>query len=248
MATSAEGAIADAARNNAAWCDAVARSHDAAGMFSDDLWYSERKLPPFYPNLITLRAGGEAAQRNRVAALIERGPPLPWAVKDSFARLDLTALGFECPFEARWIASPPDERPPATEGSSIRWHRVATPAALAAWEAAWRRDLPAGTSAIFRLVLLRDPAISFLAGIEADRIVAGCVLNLAAGAIGLSNLFGSDALTSAVWAGCREQARRLAPDLPIVGYEQAEALADAQAAGFRVLGPLRVWLKAEVGG
>lgn len=244
----AVAAIADAARNNAIWCDAVARSHDAAGTFSDDLWCSERELPPFYPNLITLAADGEAAQRERVTALLERGPPLPWAVKDSFARLDLTALGFDCLFEARWIVLPPGQRPVSPEGSPIRWHRVAAVAQLAAWEAAWRRDLPAGTAAIFPFALLQDPAISFLAGAEADRIVAGCILNIAAGAIGLSNLFGPVALTRTVWVDCRNQARTLAPDLPIVGYEQGEALTDALAAGFRELGPLRVWLKTGAAG
>lgn len=244
----AVAAIADAARNNAIWCDTVARSHDAAGTFSDDLWCSERELPPFYPNLITLTADGEAAQRGRVTALLKRGPPLPWAVKDSFARLDLTALGFDCLFEARWIALPPGQRPASREGSPIRWHRVAAVAQLAAWEAAWRRDLPAGTAAIFPFALLQDPTISFLAGVEADRIVAGCVLNIAVSAIGPSNLLGPETLARAVWVGCCEQARSLVPDLPIVGYEQGEALTDALAAGFRELGPLRVWLKAGVAG
>ena len=87
-----------AARNNAGWCEAVARSHGAGGVFDDALWFSDRKLPPFYPNLITLTAEGEAAQRGRIASLIDRGPPLRWAVKDSFARLDLTGLGVACLF------------------------------------------------------------------------------------------------------------------------------------------------------
>ena len=32
------------------------------------------------------------------------------------------------------------------------------------------------------------------------------------------------------------------PDLPLIGYERGEALADAQKSGFQVVGSLRVWL------
>lgn len=242
MTAIGEDAISQAARNNAAWCDAVARTHGAGGRFLPDLWFSDRKLPLFYPNLVTLTAEGETAQRDRVAALIEHGPPLPWAVKDSFARLDLTALGFDCLFEASWIICPPDGSISAPAGTSIRWHRTDNAAELAAWEKAWRRDLSAGSAAIFQPALLQDPAIAILAGTLADRIVAGCILNLSSGAIGLSNLFGPGEMRAAVWTACRNQARAFAPGLPIVGYEQGEDLAYALAAGFRELGPLRVWL------
>jgi len=45
-------------------------------------------------------------------------------------------------------------------------------------------------------------------------------------------------LTSAVRA-----VAALRPGLPIVGYEQGKDLAAARAAGFRVLGPLRIWAR-----
>ena len=32
------------------------------------------------------------------------------------------------------------------------------------------------------------------------------------------------------------------PDLPLIGYERDEALADAQNSGFKAVGSLRVWL------
>jgi hypothetical protein len=235
-------AMAQAARNNADWCDAVARSHDAGGRFLPDLWFSERKLPMFYPNLVTLTAGGEAPQRERVAALIEYGPPLPWAVKDSFARLDLTALGFDCLFEASWIGLQTSAVMPVPPDSSLRWRRIESRIELAAWEKAWRRELPAGSAAIFPPALLQEPGIAFLAGMRADAIVAGCVLNASAGAVGLSNLFAPEAMRASVWAACRERAQAYAPGLAVVGYEQGEELACALAAGFQPLGPLRVWL------
>lgn len=242
MAARDDKTILQAARNNAAWCDTIARTHDAGGKFLPELWFSDRKLPAFYPNLVTLTAEGEAAQRGRVAALVENGPPLPWAVKDSFARLDLTALGFDCLFEARWIAFLPDGSAAAAPDPSIRWRQCSNPAELAEWEEAWRRNLPAGSAAVFQPALLQDPTIAILAGRRGDGIVAGCILNIAAGAIGLSNLFGPDEAMAAVWVACRSQAQRLAPGLPVVGYEQGDDLASALAAGFRERGPLRVWL------
>jgi hypothetical protein len=234
--------IEQAVRNNAEWCDRVARTHDAAGEFAPDFWSSARKLPPFYPNLVTLTAEGVETQRAHVAALLEMGPPVPWAVKDSFARLDLTALGFDCLFEASWIRLPPDGSRSGSAQESMRWHRVRKPDELIVWEKAWRRDLPPGSQPIFRPVLLRDPAITILAGSGGERIVAGCVLNRAADCLGLSNLFGPEDALATVWQECRDQARNIAPELPLVGYEQGEDLALAKAAGFCPLGPLRVWL------
>jgi hypothetical protein len=235
-------AIARAARNNADWCDRVARSHGAGGSFTRELWFSDGKLPLFYPNLITLTADGQAIQRDRVLALLDKGPPLPWAVKDSFASLDLTAQGFDCLFEASWIQLPPDDVSPPSEDLSIRWHRIERPDDLVTWETAWRRDLSAGSAAIFQPALLQDPAIAILAGRLGDEIVAGCALSLSAGTIGLSNLFGPEAARSSVWNACRREAQARAPGLPVVGYERDEDLAMALDAGFRVLGPLRVWL------
>jgi hypothetical protein len=37
--------------------------------------------------------------------------------------------------------------------------------------------------------------------------------------------------------------RATIPDLPLVGYEIGEDLSAAHRAGFRSIGPLRVWLK-----
>jgi hypothetical protein len=124
------------------------------------------------------------------------------------------------------------------------WSRVRQAEELTAWEAAWRRDLPAGPAPLFPPALLADPSVTILAGMRADRIVAGCILNRAAGCLGLSNLFGPDEALATVWRECRDRARDLAPALPLVGYERGEDLVLARAAGFRPLGPLRVWLRA----
>ena len=43
-----------AARNNAAWCDAVCRAHGGATEFSAGLWRNRSASPPVYPNVIAL--------------------------------------------------------------------------------------------------------------------------------------------------------------------------------------------------
>ena len=50
-----------AVANNAAWCDAVCRSHGYPGEFTDRIWISAGHALPFYPNEI-----GRASCRERV--------------------------------------------------------------------------------------------------------------------------------------------------------------------------------------
>ena len=98
---------ADAARNNAAWCDAMARAHNTAGAFDAAAWVNWRPAPRFYPNLVTLGGPEHGDAQLRAIRRLMAAPPAPgWAVKDSFAALDLAPLGFHLPFEARWIHRP----------------------------------------------------------------------------------------------------------------------------------------------
>ena len=46
--------VADAARNNAALCDAVCAAHGAGGELFDTHWLTRGRTPPRYPNLVTL--------------------------------------------------------------------------------------------------------------------------------------------------------------------------------------------------
>ena len=85
--------------NNAWWCDAVCRSHGYPGVFSARLWISARHDLEFYPNAVSLCP--DVTAREAVAARALSGR---YAVKDSFARLDLAAEGLRLLFEAEWIA------------------------------------------------------------------------------------------------------------------------------------------------
>jgi hypothetical protein len=84
------------------------------------------------------------------------------------------------------------------------------------------------------------------------RLVAGSVGHHCVGAglvrdgpvIGVSNLFAAEpGFADQVWAACVRTAAEVFPGFDLVGYEQGEDLAPAFAAGFAVIGPLRVWVR-----
>src|SRR5215211_524581 len=96
--------IEAAARNNAAWCDAVCRTHGLAGTFTDGAWSVPRRSPPLYPDAVTISMSTPAV------SILERVDASPGcSIKDSFMCLDLASDGFETLFDATWILRPPDE-------------------------------------------------------------------------------------------------------------------------------------------
>jgi len=221
------GKISLAARNNAEWCDAVSRSWGQRCRFEAEFWINPGEAPPFYPNLVTL------APTRRLAAEIVQAEGA-FAVKDSFAQLDLAPLGFAPLFEAMWIWRDPQ---PVARSDGTTWRIIRDAGSLLCWEAAWRGDEPALD--LFRPALLQEGDHTFIA-IEGDaQIVAGCVASRSAAVVGISNLFGRDELA----AGCVAAVQDFAPGLPVVGYEHGPALALMKSLGFQALGPLRVWLR-----
>lgn len=223
-----------AARNNAAWCAAVWRSHGLPVRDGPGLILCPARTPRYYPSVVTVDPGADpAAQVAAIAALGAAQPDIPLAVKDSFARLDLAPLGFAELLEARWVhrRAMPE---PATPGP-LTWRRLTTASELAAWEAAWNAD--GDPARVFLPALLEDPAVAVLAGLDADLAVrAGGIANLAAGVVGLSNIFGSR-------RGVLQAAATLWPDLDRVGYESGNDLKAMEYYGFSALGPLRVWVR-----
>ena len=111
--------VADAARNNAEWCDAYCRAHGVPGTFGDLLWSSARRTPPFYPDAVTLQPRVAA---DAVLRAVDAGEGC--SVKDSFADLDLTAASFAVLFEAEWIAL---ERASAAPGWEVVPGEVRSP-------------------------------------------------------------------------------------------------------------------------
>ncbi|MCS0638208.1 hypothetical protein NX801_21630 [Streptomyces sp. LP05-1] len=220
-----------AVRNNAEWCDALCRSHGLpGGTFGARVWTHPVRTPPYYPDAVTLDPDATA---DEVLAGVDRSAP-GCSVKDSFGTLDLTPYGFRPLFTASWLHRPAGPPQPGPVGA--RWREVRTPGELAAWERAWNGGAPAG---LFRPALLADPATTVLAGHDPDGggVMAGAVVSEAAGVLGVSNLFGPAGSRT----GCLAALADRRPELPVVGYEHGEDLADALHHGFTAVGPLRIW-------
>lgn len=224
-----------AVANNALWCDAVCRSHGHPGVFSARLWTCAQHDLEFYPNVITLRPEVTAAETAPARDL-----PGRYAVKDSFARLDLAPDGLTMLFEAEWIARAPAPAGPGEPGLS--WGTVTDADELGRWETAWAQgDSPRGP--VFRPELLADPRCVILACRRDGDLVAGIIACTAAGVTGISNLFGAGLPAGQLWASALQAVAALRPHQPIVGYEHGASLTSARRAGCQALGPLRVWVR-----
>jgi hypothetical protein len=234
-----------ATANNARWCDAVCRAHGAPGTFQEHLWLNRRPTPRFYPNLVTLTAVGVEAQLAAVRELQRATQLDAFAVKDSFARLDLAPLGFQVLFEATWLWRDAALPPPASVDPGLRWAIITEPADLTTWEIAWNGP-PADPATlpplrVFLPSLLTDPAIRFVAAYRDHQLVAGAIANRSGDIVGVSNIFAPAEATSVYWAGCLATISAAFPGLPLVGYERGEERTIAEGLGFTAVGPLRVW-------
>jgi hypothetical protein len=238
--------VQQAAHNNAAWCDAVFRAHGLEGRFEPGLWSSEHPAPPFYPNLVTLSPSGISRQLDRVREMTATRPDGPWAVKDSFCRLELAPSGFKLLFNAQWMVRPARGRSGPAAATGAHWRRVSDAAGLRAWEAAWRLSpanrIPESLPAMFPPSLLEDSDIAFLAAYSGGGMIAGAVANRAHGIAGLTNVFTPDGGARHI-AGCLEAVNESFPGTPVAGYESDEAVLEVFAVlGFERAGPLRVWV------
>lgn len=226
-----------AALNNAEWCDAVYRAQGRPGEFTPALWLNRQSAPPFYPNAVTLTAEDGAKQHETLATLTEQLAG-NFAVKDSFATLDLSRQGFRPLFSASWIFR--DARNPApTTDAGLVWKVVSTPASFAAWQRGWAGDSVSPSP--FAVPLLADPRVTLIGGWRGDTVIAGAALNRSAGAIGWSNVFGPSDDSYACRAAALGFALGMAGNIPLVGYEQGEELAQSLDLGFAACGPLTIW-------
>jgi hypothetical protein len=238
--------VIQAAHNNAVWCDTLCRTHGVPGAFLPSIWLNRQPPPPFYPNAVTLTdIRDQAAQLEGIRALLAAGIPGAWAVKDSFCALDLTPLGFQPLFEARWIYRPAKLPSPLRGSATVRWERVRSDAQLCAWEQAWQGDDAEPASAhhprLFLPALLADAQVLVLAAYHQQQIVGGVIANCSGTVVGISNLFVPDQAAALLWPECVAAVLDHFPGLPLVGYESGAALAHAEAQGFEALPPLRVW-------
>ncbi|MEM7568004.1 MAG: hypothetical protein AAF321_12310, partial [Pseudomonadota bacterium] len=200
--------------------------------------------PPYYPAMVTLDPDATDAQLARIEAQRAGGADVG-SVKDSFSRLDLSGLGFSILFEASWLwrreGNGGREGQEGGRRAPDDWSPIEDTAGLAAWEQAWREAGTPTDRTIFPPTCLDDPGLVFLARRAGTRIEAGCIANVSADSVGLSNVF---ALREDphVFEEAADAAGAVRGDRPIVGYESGDRLADAQRAGFCEVGRLRVWI------
>jgi hypothetical protein len=225
-----------AAAANVAWCEAVCRGHGIPGSVTHGMWVAGGRPPPFYPDVVTLAPGLEAAA---VAQAVPRREGA--SVKDSFGDLGLGGLGFAVLFEAEWVwlaGAPPATGSTPAGGAAwadgAAWAEVVDEVALGEWAAA------SGQAGTFVPALLADPAVRFLTARADGEVVGRAALCLGAGVVGVSNVWSG---SSGVWETLGGAASRLFPGRPVAGYERGADLAEAVAAGFAPVGRLRVWVR-----
>ena len=219
-------------QNNARWCDLVVQSHGGHGVFAQDAWTSPNRTPPLFPDAVTL------IPSPRVSDLLSRiDSSSGCTIKDSFASLDLTAKGFSVLFDAQWISSvaQADREWRVPSG----WSQITDPDSMGLWEEAWRHD--DGPRGIFLPGLL-SKGVVVLGSFKNDRVIAGGIVSRSVDAAGISNVFAEPGHGSETWSALAQCAWAHFPDLPLIGYERDEELADALRSGFHAVGALRVWI------
>ena len=238
--------IESAARNNAAWCDAICSTHSGPGEFAPGYWLTRHGAPEYYPDLVTLTGAPDMArQKDALGLLLQAAPSGSLWVKDSFDCLDIGTLGFTPLFDAEWFCASELDLPVPSNASSVRWTFVGSDVDLARWEQAWR---PGSKLRTFRPKLLARPDIRFVYGLVDDRPVGGGILNATDDETGLSNVFASGIAAEAVLQGLASMAWTWRPRRPLVGYESGADLAAARRVGFETVGRLRIWRRAGADG
>jgi len=224
-----------AALNNAEWCAAVWRSHGLPVGQAHGLWFCERETPQYFPNVVTVDPGADAARQSAfIDDLIRTHPGLDLSVKDSFRRLNLGDVGMSPLFDGRWMTRAPQTD--AARAPARNWRRITDGQQLAAWESAWR-GADMSSTRIFAIGLLRDPRVWLMGGFDPDGAIrAGAIANEAAGVLGVTNMFGAAVEFLRVLGELRS-------GIPMVCYAQGDDHRSAEKAGFQVLGPMRVWVR-----
>ena len=209
------------------WYDDLCALHGVGSTLTGGVWASTTAPPPLHSDAVVVEPHVSAAD------VLDRLADRPHCgVKDSFATLDLSTGGLQVLFEACWMHCDP---PPAGTPSTA-WSAVTTADELATWTGLH------DTTGVLLPGLLTTAHFTVLAKYDQDRIVAGAVARLASGAVDVSNTFAVPG-QHLDWAELAAVVASRFPDRPLVGYTRGAELDAATAAGFAVVGDLRVWVR-----
>jgi hypothetical protein len=226
--------IAQLVANNALWIHEAVSALEMPGTFTPILWQNPHDMPPIFPNADVL-GGTEAEQLAAIAALVQVRSGRVTAVKDAWARLDLTPLGFEPLFEAQWLYR--DAGPLQIPPTDLQFEFVQTPAALREFSVACNG---ADLAAVYSPILLDHAHIRWILARRQGQIAGGVTAVHAEGVNGVNNLFASSPQDQASLICAAVNA--FAPG-PACSYARGDSIAPFLSLGFEAVGKLRVWVR-----
>ena len=225
------------AANNADWYGAMFRAHAIDQHRDQHLWKCTKKAPAFHSNLVTLDKGNKI-EINSAINEIRSSLSHPWALKDSFANLNLEMQGFKILFEASWVWRDAKDKPHFPKGD---WIEIKSQVDLQKWELAWRKGQTLNSDQQFPNALLADASVTIYGKRQNQEFSAGAIANRSPDAMGISNCFSHAADPAKDYAQAVEIIHDLQPNLPLVSFERGRYLTFALQSGFKTVGDLRVW-------
>lgn len=225
-----------AADNNADLCAAIFKANRLRFERDEVSLLCLDSSPLYYPSMVTLDPDATVEQRLRIERIYGQGSNVV-SVKDSFACLDLSDLGFSTLLSASWIW-----REPITCTAPDNWMLVDNSADLSAWHSAWRLN-SANDLMVFPNECLNDPNLVFLMRKQGNTIEAGCLGNLSGEAVGLSNVFDNCVRDETTWGEAADALSAICDNRPIVGYEEGTRLTAARMARFDIVGELHILIR-----
>ncbi|QUS57830.1 hypothetical protein [Pseudovibrio brasiliensis] len=223
----------EAADNNADLYKQMFEAHWVSFEWSSELFHTSEQPLPFYSSIVTLEPAVSLQTINELIA----NASFSVFIKDSFADLPLEASGFSTLFEASWFYL---ETPVQADTSG--WQQISTPKQLQSWEVSWKNAGNQTDRTMFPAKLLDNPDFAFWGYFEGSEITKGFIGNHSGTSVGLSNFFAED-LSPQTFSQMAALLQRWRPEKPVVGYARADALLNAQVAGFETSGKLKVWHK-----
>lgn len=209
------------------WYDDLCALHGVGSTLTGGVWLSTTAPPPLHSDAVVVEPHVSAV--DLLGRLTDR---THCGVKDSFATLDLSTGALRVLFEASWVHC----EPPPARSPSPSWTAVTTAGELATWTGLH------DTTGVLLPGLLTSAHFAVLAKYDEAGIVAGAVARLAGGAVDVSNTFAVSG-HHPDWAELATVVAARFPDRPLVGYTRGAELDAATAAGFSVVGDLRVWVR-----